>query len=455
MTCHFKCFTNFIYVDDPPGNTIFVIILSGENLIYTLSFVIIAVLLMTSAVVSASEVAFFSLKPDDLSRCQASSEERQQNILKLLDEPRVLLATILIVTNLVNIGIVTISTFLMWEMTGTHDPTEFIVGIVTFGATFCITFFGEIIPKVYATKNNMRIAQAVAHLWKILIVICKPISFLLLKMSSIVERRFEKKGYQVTVEELNQALDLTTGNGETSEDEKGILKGIVNFGTLTVKQVMKSRMDISAADISLNFVELLDLIKNSGFSRVPVYRESIDKVEGVLYIKDLLPFMEYDKTYEWQNLLRPGFFVPETKKIDSLLKDFQEKRVHIAIVVDEYGGTSGLITMEDIIEEIIGDINDEFDEVRLNYQKIDDTTFVFEGKTSLHDFCKALEIESNIFDDVKGESESLGGLILEINNELPATGDQINYEQFLFTIEAVDQKSIKRIKVHIHEQKEL
>jgi putative hemolysin len=300
----------------------------------------------------------------------------------------------------------------------------------------------------------MRIALAVGKLWKVMTIVCKPITFLLLKMSSVVERRFKKKGYQTTVEELNQALDLATVNDETSDDEKGILKGIVNFGTLTVKQVMRTRMDISAADIALNFTELLEYIKGAGFSRVPIYRESIDKIEGVLYIKDVLPFMDQEKTYEWQNLLRPGFFVPETKKIDSLLKDFQEKRVHIAIVVDEYGGTSGIITLEDIIEEIIGDINDEFDEVRLNFQKIDNNTFVFEGKISLHDFCKALEVESNIFDDVKGESESLGGLILEINNALPNVGDQITYEQFTFTIEAVDQKSIKRIKVHIHEQKE-
>ena len=441
-------------MDEPPANIIILMILSGENLIYTMSFIVIVVLLMMSAIVSASEVAFFSLKPDDLTKCQDSGDERDKNIPELLAHPRILLATILIATNLVNLGIVTISTFLMWELTGTHDPAEFIVGVVTFGVTFCITFFGEIIPKVYATKNNMRIALLVAGLWKGLIVIFKPISFLLLKMSSVIEQRIEKKGYQVTVEELNQALDLTTGNGETSEDEKGILKGIVNFGTLTVRQVMKSRMDISAVDISRNFLELLDFIKNSGFSRVPVYRDSIDKVEGVLYIKDILPFMDQGKDYEWQNLLRPGFFVPETKKIDSLLKDFQEKRVHIAIVVDEYGGTSGLITMEDIIEEIIGDINDEFDEVRSHYQKIDDTTFVFEGKVSLHEFCKVLDLEPNTFDAVRGESESLGGLILELNNQLPGAGDQISYEQFLFTIEAVDQKSIKRIKVHIHEQKE-
>jgi gliding motility-associated protein GldE len=285
-------------------------------------------------------------------------------------------------------------------------------------------------------------------------IISNPISVPLLSMSMVIERQYKKKGYHTTVEELNQALDIATINNETSEDEKEILKGIVNFGTLTVKQVMRSRMDISAADIELNFIELMEWVNKSGFSRIPVYRDTPDKIEGVLYIKDLLPFMDLDAVFEWQKLLRPGFFVPETKKIDSLLKDFQEKRVHMALVVDEYGGTSGLITMEDIIEEIIGENNDEFDEVGLNLQKIDDKTFVTEGKISLHDFCKAIDVEGNVFDEVKGESESLGGLILELNNELPKVGDEISYENFTFVIEAVDKKSIKRVRVQIGEEKE-
>jgi gliding motility-associated protein GldE len=441
-------------LDDPPGNIELLNIFSGENLIYTLSFAIIIVLLLMSALISASEVAFFSLKSDDLDRCRQSNDKREKAIVELLNKPRELLATILIMNNMVNIGVVTISTFMMWEMTGTHNPTEFIVGIVTFGATFAITFFGEIIPKVYATKNNMTFARWMSKAWSLLVVVCKPISVPLLSMSMVVEKQFKKKGYQTTVEELNQALEIATVNNQTSEDEKEILKGIVNFGTLTVRQVMRSRMDISAADIDLNFIELMDWVNKSGFSRIPVYRNTPDKIEGVLYIKDLLPFMDQEASFEWQKLLRPGFFVPESKKIDSLLKDFQEKRVHMALVVDEYGGTSGLITMEDIIEEIIGEINDEFDEVKLNVQRIDENTFVVEGKISLHDFCKGLDIEGSVFDSVKGESESLGGLILELNNELPKIGEEISHDRFTFIIEAVDRKSIKRVRVQIREQKE-
>jgi putative hemolysin len=441
-------------LDDPPGNTEILNLFSGQGLIYTLSFALIAVLLLISALISASEVAFFSLKSNDLDVCRNSNNARDKKIVDILSKPRQLLATVLVMTNMVNLGIVSISTFLMWEMTGTHNPTEFIVGIVTFSATFIITFFGEIIPKVYATKNNLSIARFMANAWKILLIVCKPISFPLVRMSNVVEKRFKKKGYHATVDELNQALEIATVNAETTEDEKEILKGIVNFGTLTVKQVMRSRMDISAADAAFNFTELMDWVNKSGFSRIPVYHNTIDKIEGVLYIKDLLPFMDQLASFEWQKLLRPGFFVPETKKIDSLLKDFQEKRVHMALVVDEYGGTSGLITMEDIIEEIIGEINDEFDEVGLNLQRIDDTTFVVEGKTSLNDFCKALELESNTFDEVKGDSESVGGLILELNNELPKVGEEINHDRFTFTIETVDRKSIKRVRVHINEHKE-
>lgn len=375
-------------------------------------------------------------------------------ITDLLNQPKQLLATILIMNNLVNVGAVTLATFLMWELTGTRNPEEVVVGLVTFAATFAITFFGEIIPKVYATKNNLNMARRLAKSWKGLVILGRPLSKPLLSISNVIENRFEKKGYQATVEELNQALEIATESSNTSEDEKEILRGIMNFGTLTVKQVMRSRLDISAVDGSINFHELMDYINKSGFSRIPVFQETIDRIEGVVYIKDLLPFIDHDENFNWKSLLRPGFFVPETKKIDSLLKDFQEKRVHIALVVDEYGGLSGLITLEDIIEEIIGDINDEFDEVGPFYKKIDEYTFVFEGKTSLHDFCKALDIDGNTFDEVKGESESLGGLILELNNQLPTVGQKISYEQFTFAIEAADRRRIKRVRVHIHEQKE-
>lgn len=419
---------------------------------YFVSLTVIVVLLIISGLVSGSEVAFFSLKPDDLDQCRESNKKSDKLIVKLLAKPRNLLATILIMNNTVNVGVVTIATFLMWELSGTRKPEEIVVGVVTFVITFFLTFFGEIVPKVYATKNNLKFARLMAGVFKIMVVVCKPISIPLIKMSSLVETRVKKKGYHSTVEELNQALELATSTNETTDEEKEILRGIVNFGTLSVRQVMRSRLDISAVDVELNFHELINFINKSGFSRLPVYRESLDKIEGILYVKDLLPYLHQDAHFDWQNLLRKPYFIPENKKVDSLLKDFQTKRIHIALVVDEYGGTSGLITLEDVIEEIIGEINDEFDEAGLSYQKIDERTLVFEGKVSLHDFCKILEIESNSFDAIKGESESLGGIILEINRGFPKAGDQINYNQFTFTIEAVDKKRIKRIRVHIHEQ---
>jgi putative hemolysin len=436
-------------LDEPPSIFLAHIFAMQLTPFYVFSFIAIAVLLMMSAVISASEVAFFSLKPDDLDRCRASGEAADESILTLLKRPRLLLATILIVNNFVNVGVVTIATFLMWDMTNTRDPEETIVGIVTFATTFGITFFGEIIPKVYATQRNMFIARTVSGIWLVVEKICRPVSFVLLGMSGIIERRIKKKGYSSTVEELNQALELTTDNPETSADEKEILKGLVNFGTLAVKQVMRSRIEMSAVEVDLNFTELLEAVNKSGFSRIPVYKGTIDHIQGILYTKDLLPYLGEGPDFNWQKLLRPGFFIPETKKLDSLLKDFQNKRVHMAIVVDEYGGTSGLITLEDLIEEIIGEINDEFDEVSIPFQKVDDRTFVFEGKISLHDFCKAMDLDPQYFDEVKGESESLGGLILELHSSMPNAGDKITFDRFMFTIVSVDQKRIKRIRVSV------
>lgn len=416
------------------------------------SLLIIAVLLLVSGLVSASEVAFFSLRADDLEKCKNSSDQKDKNIVDVLRNPRLLLATILIMNNFVNVAIVTFSTFLMWELAGTRRPEEIIVGAVTFGVTFFITFFGEIIPKVYATQNNFSYSRHVSGTWQFLQRLCSPISWALLRMGNLVERRIEKKGYSSTVEELNRALEITTQNDEATEEERDILKGIVNFGTLTVKQVMQSRVDVSAVDYDLTFNELIAQLNTSGFSRVPVYKETLDKIEGILYLKDLLPFLDEPETFKWQKLIRTGFFVPETKRLDSLLKDFQGKHVHMAVVVDEYGGTSGVITLEDLIEEIIGEINDEFDDENKPFTKIDDHTFVFEGKTSLHDFCKAIEADADVFDAVKGESESLGGLILELNGAMPKVADQITYDRYVFTIVSVDKKRIKRIRVHVNEQ---
>ncbi|MBL7848003.1 MAG: gliding motility-associated protein GldE [Cyclobacteriaceae bacterium] len=436
-------------MDEPPGIFLLEAALLEFSTFYLVSFTAIILLLMTSAMISASEVAFFSLKADDLDHCRDSSDERSQHILDLLRRPRLLLATILIANNFVNVGVVTISTFLMWEMTGTRKPAETIVGIVTLLTTVAITFFGEIVPKVYATKRNMNIARLTGATWLLVEKLFRPLSYALMGMSSLIERRIAKRGYNSTVEELNQALELTTDNPETSVDEREILRGIVNFGTLSVKQVMRSRLEISTADVELDFKELLETVSKSGYSRIPVYRGTIDHIEGILYTKDLLPYLGEGKNFQWQRLLRPGFFVPETKRLDSLLRDFQSKRVHIAIVADEYGGTSGLVTLEDLIEEIIGEINDEFDEVASLYQKVDDKTYVYEGKISLHDFCKTLDLEPQYFDEVKGESESLGGLLLELSKSMPAAGDTVKHDRFTFTVLNVDEKRIKRVRVQI------
>ncbi len=419
---------------------------------YLVSLAAIVVLLAFSAMISASEVAFFSLKADDLDRCRDEGDHASQHILDLLKRPRLLLATILIANNFVNVGVVTISTFLMWEMAGTRKPEQTLVGIVTLVTTIAITFFGEIVPKVYATKRNINIARFTGAGWLFLEKLFRPISYVLMGMSGIIERRIAKRGYNSTVEELNHALELTTDNPETSVDEREILRGIVNFGTLTVKQVMKSRLEISTVDVELDFHELLEAVKKSGYSRIPVFRGTIDHIEGILYTKDLLPYLQEGKNFQWQRLLRPGFFVPETKRLDGLLRDFQNKRVHIAIVADEYGGTSGLVTLEDLIEEIIGEINDEFDEIASQYQKVDDKTYIFEGKVSLHDFCKTLDLETQYFDDVKGESESLGGLLLELNKTMPATGESMKYDRFTFDVLTVDERRIKKIRVHVGDE---
>ncbi|MFT4738149.1 MAG: putative hemolysin [Cyclobacteriaceae bacterium] len=403
---------------------------------------LILVLLMMSGLISGSEVAFFSLKANDI-----DEEEKDAKIKLLLEKPRKLLATILILNNLINVFIVTISTYATWQLVGDKNAGGAAIAVLTTIITILIIFFGEIVPKVFASHDPIRFARITARFLFLMSRVLQPISWFLISVSNVVERRVQRKGYNVSVDELNQALDITT-EGETTEEEKGILKGIVNFGTLSVKQIMRSRVDITAFDMEIDFHELMDQINKTGFSRIPVYNETIDKVEGVLYIKDILPHVNEDENFNWQEKLRPVFFVPESKKIDDLFKDFQEKQVHMAIVIDEYGGTEGLITMEDIIEEIVGDINDEFDEeIEVNFRKIDKNTYIFEGKTSLNDFCKILQVESALFDPVKGESESLGGLLLEIDKKLPYAGEQIEYANFMFTIVAVDQKRIKRIRV--------
>lgn len=438
-------------LDDPYPTVLLAQIESVPISFFILNGVVLIVLLLLSGLVSGSEVAFFSLTHDDVENKHTKADHR---IRVLLSHPRKLLATILILNNLINVFIVTLSTFATWQVVG-KESEGLVILVLTTVITILIIFFGEILPKVFASHNSLTFARFTSGMLLVSFRVLTPVSWFLMSISNVIEKRIKRKGYNLSVDEINQALEITTEK-ETTEEEKGILKGIVNFGTLSVKQVMKSRIDITAIDSDTDFHDLMDQVNKTGFSRIPVFTETIDKIEGILYIKDLLPHLDKDEDFYWQALLRPGYFVPESKKIDDLFKDFQEKQVHMAIVVDEYGGTEGLITMEDIIEEIVGEINDEFDEDSdINYNKLDTNTYVFEGKTSLNDFCKVLDLDPTFFDEVKGESESLGGLLLELNAKLPSAGQKVRYKNFFFTIVAVDHKRIKKIRVFIENHKEM
>ncbi len=406
-------------------------------------------LLSISALVSASEIALFSLNSKQLDELRHSSETRDEKLLNLLSKPRYLLSTILIWNNLVNVGIVTTSTFITWEATGTKDNEGITVLVLTFLVTTVIVFFGEITPKTYAYKINLPFARFISPYLTIALKIMKPVSWLLVNTSSLIEKRIQRKGYRVSVDELNHALEITSGK-DTSKEEKEILKGIVNFGTISVKQIMRSRQEILAIDFELGYIELIKKVNEYGYSRMPVFKDTIDTIEGIIYIKDLLPYLNESDTFDWKSLIRPCYFIPESKKIDDLLKDFQEKRVHLAIVVDEYGGTSGLITLEDIIEEIVGEIHDEFDERELlKYSKLDERTYIFEAKTLLSDVCEVVGFMEDRFDPVRGEAESLGGLMLELFQRFPKVGDRFMLEDVTFTIVSVEQKKINKIKLEL------
>jgi len=438
-----------INIDDPePGSILLLMILQNSPaLFYIVNGFLLILLLVLSGLVSGSEVAFFSLSPREIQLLKDGTSV-EKRIYSLISKPKRLLATILILNNFINIAFVTLSTIMTWQITGSHSVEGQIVIVLTVIITFLIVYFGEVVPKIYANQRSIGFAKLTVPLLNFAFNFFKPISWLLTTFSLFLESKIRRKGYEISAVQLNQALELTITE-DTPEGEKGILKGIVNFGQLSVKQVMRSRVDITAFEEALNFHELMDKINKSGYSRIPIYKETIDSIEGILYSKDLLPHLNKKESFKWQKLIRPALFIPETKKIDTLLKDFQEKHVHMAIVVDEYGGTSGLVTLEDVIEEIVGEIHDESDDDEIIYNQVDEQTYIFEGKTTLIDFYKITGQDSAIFEKVKGESESLGGLILELNSKLPSAGEIITFERYEFIIIAVDQKRIKRIKVRI------
>ncbi|MFC5410382.1 gliding motility-associated protein GldE [Larkinella bovis] len=412
---------------------------------------ILLVLLALAAIVSASEAAFFSLSSDDRAFCRSSDNAAERRILNLLDRPRRLLASLLIFNNLLNIAIVVIVTYLVWKLSQLDPTSGWVLASVTVIVTLMIVLFGEIIPKVYASQNSLSVARRTAPLVALASALFRPLSVLLVSLTSVIDQRIQRRGYKVSMEELNQAVELTSR--ESTHEERELIKGIVNFSNLTARQAMRARVDITAFRYDLSFTDLLTEINQSGYSRMPVYKESLDEIEGILYLKDLLPHLDNDASFPWQTLIRPVFFIPETKKIDDLLQDFQKRRVHMAIVVDEYGGTRGLITLEDIIEEIFGDINDEFDEEEsIPYQRVDEQTIIVEGKLLLTDVCRVLNVDITYFDEVKGESESLGGLLLELFTRVPETGQEVSYGDFTFKVLSADNKRIQHVEIVKNQQ---
>jgi putative hemolysin len=401
-------------------------------------------LLFCSAMISGTEIAFFSLSKTDLDLLSKEHSPAGDRVLGLLNKPKKLLATILIANNFINILIVLLFAVLgAYFFENLEAGIRFLIEVVLI--TFLILLFGEVLPKVYATRNSIPFALFMANPVVYLNRLLSPVSCLLTGLTGVVERRLGKKDNDFSVEKLSQALELTADNA-TTKDEKNILEGIVAFGNTETVQVMKPRIDIFAIPDDASFPEVLSKIISNGFSRNPVYHENIDEVIGVLYAKDLLPHLTKTE-FNWQALVRAPYFVPENKKLDDLLIDFQEKKNHLAIVVDEYGGTSGLVTLEDVIEEIVGDISDEFDSDDLVYSKLDANNYVFEGKTALKDFYRVLDIDPKNFEVHKGEAETLAGFILEISGKFPKKFEKINFEAFVFTVEAVDRKRIKQLKV--------
>ena len=408
-------------------------------------FVLLFLLLFFSALVSGAEVALFSLTRTDIEEGLEQKSKRIQIIARLLERPKKLLATILVANNFINIGIVILFAYLgetIFESM-TSVILRFIVEVVI--VTFLILLFGEILPKIYANRNRVKFATFMAHPLNVLDVLLSPLSLPMRSITIAIHNKLGKQKSNLSVDQLSQALSLTSEEHTTKEEQK-ILQGIVSFGNTDTKQVMRPRIDIFALSIDQKYTEIMQEIVENGYSRIPVYRENIDKIEGILYVKDLLPYIDR-KQFDWTTLMREPFFVPENKKLDDLMAEFQEKKVHLAVVVDEYGGTSGLISLEDIIEEIVGDISDEFDDEDLKYSKLDDHNFVFEGKTALKDFYKIIKVEDEIaFEENKGEAETVAGFVLEISKNFPKLNSKINFKTYVFTIEALDKKRIKFIK---------
>ena len=458
---------------------IFLLTSTGPSFILILiAILVVLLLLLASALISGSEVAFFSLSPDDLKTLKDEESKQSDRILSLLSRPRKLLATILISNNFINIGIVIVSDYVLrhtipeetlWNWAGVlkssfpfyqiglnegwiHDFLSIIITVV--GATFLLVLFGEVAPKIYAKVYNLELSRRMSGILFQLEKFLMPFSNILVSGTNLIERKLERKSGMSNLtskEDIDQAIELTLIEGKHAKEDADILKGIVKFGDVSVKQIMRSRLDVVAIDFRTKFTELLKVVRESGYSRIPVYDEELDNITGILYVKDLLGFLNETDSFEWQALIRPKvIYVPEAKKIDQLLKDFQSKRQHMAIVVDEYGGSAGIVTLEDIMEEIIGEIHDEFDEEEeVDYIKLDSNNYIFEGKTLLNDVCKIIGVDTTTFDEIRGDADSVAGLMLEITGIMPKKDKEVMYQGFRLKAISVNKRRIEQIKITI------
>lgn len=437
MDYHSVLYTHLLSAIHPQGTTVLVMIL--------------VVLLFLSFVLSGSEVAFFSLTYKDINNLKSKQIPSYKRIVDLLEQPKTLLASLLIANSFINISIIIISNLLIDNMFNFEQFNavwvEFLIKVLA--VSFLLVLFGEVMPKVLATQNNIRFAKDFGAVVQAVAYTFAGMSKWLVKYSDIIEKKLASKtGSAYSLEELDHAIDLTT-NETASENEKNILKGIVKFSNISVKQIMKTRMDVHGVEYGTSFGELIALVKELNYSRLPVYKEDLDEVLGMIHTKDLLPHLHEHNDYNWHPLMRPPFFVHEQKPIEDLLQEFQQKRIHFAVVVDEFGGTSGIVTLEDILEEVIGEIKDEFDEEDSGFKKIDDNNYIFEGRTMIHDACKIMDIPAETFDEIKGESDSLAGLVLEIAGDIPKTGAVLQSGDFEFTVLELEKNRIQKIRLMI------
>lgn len=413
---------------------------------------VVILLLLLSTLFAAAEMAFFSLTQGQIKALRTSTEYRSKLVCNHLDRPVHLMATLVILRTLITVTVISLFLYLAYRLMDPSVSHGWTLLLLIILITLFILLFTDVIPLAFASRYNLNLARMSAPTMLFLGVVLAPAANLLIRISTYSERRIAQKRQSEVESEISETIEMVK-DASTPEEERKMLKGIVKFGDIEAKEIMRSRMDVTAVESKTGFRELISVIISSRYSRIPVYEGTLDSIQGILYVKDLLPHIDNDETFEWIHLIRPAFFIPENQRINVLLTEFQDKKIHMAVVVDEYGGTAGIITLEDIIEEIVGEINDEYDTESdaPAYTLVDENTFIFEGKTSLNDFCKIMKIDDQLFDEVKGESDTLAGLVLEILGKLPYKGEKIEWGDFSFIIEAVDNRRIKRIKVHFDE----